>query len=165
MDPSPLGDFYIANKPTNSLFNLSPLLSSTNNPLDIESVQSSFPSSTNAPTIRIGNTDKTIGSLFMNDADSDEIGIRGTPSNNLVYTNLQESRWFGSGILNKPIGDFYTGAGWFSMRGAPYFSFDLENSVHIYTRSRALPEPEEYALVFGIFALAFVIVRRHFQNT
>ena len=54
---------------------------------------------TNAPTI-------TIGKIFMNDAEDDEIGIRGTSGNNLAYTNGQRSRWFGSDILNKPIGDF-----------------------------------------------------------
>ena len=27
-----------------------------------------------------------------------------------------------------------------------------------------VPEPEEYALVFGLFALGFVVVRRYFQK-
>ena len=51
----------------------------------------------------------------MNDSNFDEIGIRGTPPNNLVYSHV-------------------------------------------------IPEPEEYALVFGLFALAFVIIHRQFKR-
>ena len=43
----------------------------------------------------------------MNDADFDEIGIRGTQGNNLVYTTNDIFRWFGAGIMDKPIGDFF----------------------------------------------------------
>ena len=66
--------------------------------------------------ISIGSASRPIGSLFMNDAHQsdgthfqnifDEIHV--TPPN-LVFTNGQTSRWIGSGILNKPIGDFLPG--------------------------------------------------------
>ena len=177
-------NFYTANKPTNLLVSLSPLFSSTNNQKDIDSItrrlQGShgfgplsspprlFPESvTNAPTISAGSASKTIGNIFMNDTASfDEMGIRGTSGGNLVYTNGQTTRLFGSGIMNKPIGDFPTPEGnnneaTFSGRhGAPFFG-----RIHvIHIHGRVIPEPEEYALVFGLFALAFVIVRRHFQK-
>ena len=91
-------DFYTANKPTNQLVSLSPLFSSTNNPRDIESVKvrqasavlgtgatvdlarerAIFSSSTNTPTVTTGSGSKNIGSIFMNDAADDEIGIRHT---------------------------------------------------------------------------------------
>ena len=108
-------DVYFANQPTNQLVSLSPLFSSANNPIDIESVQvrGSFGSArTNAPTMTAGSANKTIGSIFMNRglrsdlSTGDEIGIRGTSGGNLVYTNGQTFRWIGSGILAKPIGDF-----------------------------------------------------------
>ena len=31
-------------------------------------------------------------------------------------------------------------------------------------RGTVIPEPEEYALVFGLFALGFVVVRRQLQK-
>lgn len=43
----------------------------------------------------------------------------------------------------------------------PYFS---NQSVRISINGQIIPEPAEYALVFGIFALAFVIFRRRFQK-
>ena len=123
-------NFYTANKPTNQLVSLSPLFSSANTK-DIDSVRtrlqgstgsySSFSTNsiwfqsnaTNAATIDIqgqGGGSRTIANIFMNDADVDEIGIRITPPN-LAYTNNgQYSRWFGTGILNKPIGDFLSPA-------------------------------------------------------
>ena len=117
-----------------------------------------------------GSASKTIGSIFMNDAAQDEIGIRGTVGGNLAYTNGQTIRWFGSGILDKPISDFKpvgTGAryGFLNDLGAPYFAQrNNQGSFSISVNSHIIPEPEGYALVFGLFALAFVIVRRRFQK-
>ncbi len=101
----------------------------------------------------------------MNDtANFDEMGIRGTPPNNLVFTNGQTSRLFGAGILNKPIGDFLTSDNdsrhFDSRQGAPYFG----NIFGVFIHSRAIPEPEEYALVFGLFALAFVILKNAYER-
>ena len=122
------GPLYFENKPTNALFNLTPLFGSTN-AIDIESVQKRLPGGlrrtyifdpdpflfgnkvTNAPTITIGGTSRPIGKLFMNEGEGtgqyyyDELGIRVT-SPNLVYSSNSVTRWFGSGLLNKPITDF-----------------------------------------------------------
>ena len=106
----------------------------------------------------------------MNDTSTaDEIGIRGASGGgNLVYTNMQKIYFLGSGVLNKPIGDFTSSpygnpvVGFQSIQtitNRPYFGH-LGVDMHIY--SHVIPEPAEYALVFGLFALAFVIVRRCF---
>ena len=170
---------FTANKPTNQFLNLTPLFSSANHPKDIDSITRRlpghgfgilttnvhfFPSNvTNEPTIEAyPSTTKTIGSIFMNDDADDQIGIRGTSGANLAYTNGQGIKWFGSGILNKPISDFRT----HRMHGtdfgmgavlSPYFG-ETQISTHNYI----IPEPAEYALVFGLLALAFVMVRRRF---
>ena len=156
------GTLYFANNPTNQLFNLAPLFSSTNT-IDIESVTARLPgvprhvlspepiqfsnSATNAPTITISNTSRTIGRIFMNDADDDEIGIRITPPN-LIYSANDSSSWFGSGILNKPISDFfpsgYRGTVALSQPnapGAPYFSRDGGSTLQLRFYSRVIPEP------------------------
>ena len=180
--------FYTANKPTNEVVSLSPLFSSTNNPIDIESVRSRLYGSpgsyssifstnsiwfnahaTNAPTVTIGNS-RPIGWIFMNAGNADEeMGIRNTPPN-LVYTTNDVSRWIGSGILDKPIGDFqltysptasylqYENMG----NNAPYFS--ANNTLRVRIHRRVIPEPKEYALVLGLFALAFVFFRRQFKR-
>ena len=174
----PQEGLYIANKPTNEVFALSPLLSSTNTK-DIASVTTrlagsarvtspfysglTFPSTaTNSPTIRIGNTDKNIGWIFMN--GDDEMGIRGTPPNNLVFTNGQTSRWIGSGILNKPIGDFYTAtdgniAEFPTRQGTPYFG-----RVTFGTHSRAIPEPSSFALAALFLAIFLVILKSAYEK-
>ena len=182
---------YRVNNPSNQLSNLSPLFSSTNT-IDIESIESRLSGSsratspfysgltfsadsTNAPTISAGSASKTIGSIFMNDAAQDEIGIRGTAGNSLVYnTNGQRIDWFGSGILDKPIGDFIDVQGhlrvgrdsstFWNALGVPYFAPRRNSEIGISFSHRVIPETEEYAFVFGLFALAFVIVRRHFQK-
>ena len=177
--------FYTANKPTNEVVSLSPLFSSTNTK-DIASVRSrlyGFPGSyssfstnsiwfnphaTNAPTVTIGNS-RPIGWIFMNAGSADEeMGIRNTPPN-LVYTTNDVSRWTGSGIMAKPIGDFqltysptashlqYENMG----NNAPYFS--ANNTLRVRIHRRVIPEPEEYALVFGLFTLGFVFFR-HFRK-
>ncbi len=105
----------------------------------------------------------------MNDAAVDEIGIRVTPPN-LVYTNGQTFSFFGSGILNKSIGDFtagtYSALGWLNTVGAPYFaSRSRSGHFSILVSSRAIPEPEEYALVFGLFAIGFIFFRQFQKKT
>ncbi len=179
------GTIYTANKPTNALFNLTPLFSSTNHPKDIESVTKRIPGAppfgpfstnrftsftntdvTNTPTMTTGNATKTIGKIFMNAAAQSEIGIRGAGGGNLAYTNGQTFGWFGSGVLNKPITDFELT----TVSSSHSFPTDFGNTVRPYfyrggislrIYNRAIPEPEEYALVFGLFALAFVIFRKY----
>lgn len=106
----------------------------------------------------------------MNDDAIDEIGIRGAPGGgNLAYTTTNSLfRWHGSGIMDKPIGDFLDinsevkrhG----NLPGSPYFANRGTSVFHVRFYRRAIPEPAEYALVFGLFALAFVIFHRHFQK-
>ena len=82
---------------------------------------------------------------------------------NLLYGNGEASSWVGAGVINKPIGDFFTGTfnNWGSV---PRFAGSSDGSVRIVINSQIIPEPEEYALVFGLFALGFVIFHRHRQK-
>ena len=100
------------------MLSLSLLLSSTNNPRDIESVQKSIPGgewllrfaggATNTPTI--GSGSRIISHLYMNnDTLGDAIGIRFSSS--LSYSALDSSAWVGAGILNKPTGAFHAPCG------------------------------------------------------
>ena len=114
-----------------------------------------------------GNATKTIGGIFMNDVADDEIGVRGTAGGgNLLYNTNGLFRWFGSGVMDKPIGDFWSdGLGLspgfpfrsvYNPENAPYFAGSGGTTVRIHFYNRVIPEPEEYALVFGLFALGFV---------
>ena len=164
-------DIYNANKPSNQTITLSPLFPSSNT-ADRDSVLSRIPgggktnitfaaSATNTPTITIGSGSRTISSMFMNDVNlADNIGIR--VSSSLNYgTSGQASSWTGSGLLPKPIGDFFIKNvnNWTGLN--PNFA---GSGVTLRIHSAVIPEPEEYALVFGLFALGFVIIRRHFQK-
>ena len=86
------------------------------------------------------------------------MGIRVSGSS-LSYSSGDASAWVGSGILNKPIGDFF--AGTYNSQG-PFFTSLAGMRVTI--NSAVIPEPEEYDLVFALFALAFVLFHRHFQK-
>ena len=100
--------------------------------------------------------------------DRDDIGIRVSGSA-LSYSTGNSSAWVGAGILSKPIGDFHTGTfnnPWNSLDNevSPNFAAASVGSVRVVVNSQIIPEPEEYALIFGLFALAFVILRRHLQK-
>ncbi len=167
-------DIYNANKPSNQTITLSPLSSSTNR-LDIASVNARIPgggksnivfavTATNTPTITIGTTpvNRTINRMFMNDVTAaDNIGIRVSSTFNYGSYSGQASSWVGSGLLEKPIGDFFiknVGA-WATLE--PNFARD---GVTLRIHSGIIPEPEEYALVFGLFALGFVFFHRRWQR-
>ncbi len=173
------GDLYNANRPSNQLLTLSPLFSSSN-AKDIASVNARIPSggktnitfaanATNTPTITIaGRGTRTIARLFMSENANSEfinptlhqydgLGIRNQPPN-LLYGNGEASSWVGAGLIDKPIGDFFTGT--FNHRdGSSAFG-----SMRVVVNSQIIPEPEEYALIFGLFALGFVVVRRYWQR-
>ena len=166
------GNFYNANRPNNQLLTLSPLFSSSNT-IDIHSVSNRIPggvstntifaaSATNTPSITIaGRGTRTIARLFMAENASsgnyDGLGIR-IQSPNILYGSGEASSWVGAGLINKPIGDFYTGT--FERRGvAPHFG-----QVRVVVNSQVIPEPEEYALIFALFALAFVLLHRRHQQ-
>ena len=171
------GNFYNANKPTPTNFQLFPLLSSTNT-IDIASVRARIPgggrtnitfaaNATNTPTITIASINRTISHLFMDDNNTveDTIGIRVSGSA-LSYSTGNSSAWVGSGIINKPIGDFFAGRT-FNNDGSsnPWFAAASNGSVRVIVNNQIIPEPEEYALIFGLFALGFVFFhRRHRQK-
>ena len=183
-------NIYGNNKPTNQLFSLSPLFSSTNHPKDIDSITRRIPGApsfgplsentilfananiTNSPTMTAGSATETIGSIFMNNVDQDyqaEIGIRGMAGDgvNLGYTTNDVFRWVGTGILDKPISDFRLRDSFIISNQTsptrPFFA-SRDGGISLTFHSRAIPEPAEYALVFGLFALAFVIFSRQFKR-
>ena len=158
------------NVPLSSLF-------SSSNTNDIASVRARIPgggrtnitfaaNATNTPTITIASGSRTISHVFIDDdaPHGDDLGIRTASA--LSYSSGQSSAWTGSGILNKPIGDFF--AGTFNNRSgglsAPHFAANSDGSVRVIVNSQVIPEPEEYALIFGLFALGFVFFRRRFQR-
>ncbi len=161
---------YQNNLPSNAQITLSPLFSSTNT-TDMESIRKRIPggartqtfaaNATNTPTITIGTTpvNRTINRMFFNNQPAaDMIGIRVSSSFNYGSYSGQASSWTGAGLLiNKPIGDFLiknVGA-WATLE--PNFA---GSGVTMRIHSAVIPEPEEYALVFGLFALAFVFFHR-----
>ena len=76
--------------------------------------------------------------------------------------------------MAKPFSDFETGSSdatfYYNNRAqssanGPYFAERLPNWVQLrFHRGTIIPEPEEYVLVFGLFALAFVFIRRMMQK-
>ena len=93
------------------------------------------------------------------------MGIRVSGSA-LSFTNGQSSAWTGAGIISKPIGDFF--AGTFPNDGGgnenPWFAARSNGSLQVTFNSQIIPEPEEYALIFGLFALGFVFFHRQIQK-
>ena len=106
---------------------------------------------------------RTISSMFMNNVTlADNISIRASSSSfNYGSYNGQASSWTGSGLMNKPIGDFQIKnvENWAGLN--PNFA---GSGVTLRIHSTLIPEPEEYALIFIPFALGSVILRRHFQK-
>ncbi len=174
------GNLFNANKPNEQTFTLSSLFSSSNTN-DIDSVRTRIPgggrtnitfaaSATNTPTITFGGSSggsRTIASLWLDEdqsvGDEDDMGIRVSGSN-FSYSSSVSSSWTGSGILNKPIGDFFTGTFNNNQALLPRFA-STTGQVRIVVSNQIIPEPEEYALIFGLFALGFVLFhRRHRQK-
>ena len=161
---------FIANSPSNANLSLSPLFSSSNTS-DIESVRvrttgvwgagSPFANNaTNTPTITIGSGSRTISHIFMDDdsLSPDDMGIRVSGSS-LSFSQGASSAWVGAGLIDKPIGDFF--AGTYNSQGP---SFTSLAGMRVTINSAIIPEPEEYALVFGLFALGFVFFHRRWQK-
>ena len=82
--------------------------------------------------------------------EEDGLGIR-VSGNSLPYSTGASSAWVGAGIINKPIGDFFTGT--FDRSLGARFAANNSGSIRVVVNSQVIPEPEEYALVFGLFAL------------
>ena len=180
------GALYVANAPSNQRIALSSVTS-----LDAQTsrdrwyVANVLTNTTTAtdPTLSITTNlvarTSAITSLFLNDdpgtgsTNRDELGIRVSGAS-FRYDASGTSAWSGAGILAKPFSDFYSGAsdGTFSFNnlgttavGGPRFAAASDGSVVVrFHRGTVIPEPEEYALALGLFALGFVLVRRHWQK-
>lgn len=87
------------------------------------------------------------------------IGVAGSQMN-FVQDGL--TAWSGSGLVAKPISDFFAGE-FNNGVGLPYFADGSIGSVRVHIH-RLIPEPEEYALAFGLFALGFAFFHRRQQK-
>ena len=148
---------------------LSPLLSSSNTK-DTASARARIPgggrtnitfgaNATNTSTITSGS--RTIANFWIADnSNEDRLGIRVSGSS-LPYSNGASSAWVGAGIINKPIGNFHVGT---FNRARAFSTFEAAStgSIRLVVNNQIITEPEEYALIFALFALGFVLVRRHF---
>ena len=104
---------------------------------------------------------------------NDQIGIR-VSGGSFTYQNNDASAWSGAGLLNKPFSEFETGSsdGIFTFNNlanlpssGPLFAPYTQGSVQIrFHRGTIIPEPQEYALVFGLFALGFVFFHRRMMQ-
>ena len=163
--------FSSANSPSNAVLALSSLSTTSD---DYESILKRIPggprtqmfdsNATNAPTISVSPGSSTISHMYLHGA-TNAIGPRVSSSFTYGSTGNVGSSWYGAGLLAKPIGDFtagthsnplISGEGTFFSRAANNFQLRVHGAV--------IPEPQEYALVFGLFALGFVFVHRHFQK-
>ena len=130
------------------------------------------------PQITTSSGTRTISHIrLQNNHPTDTLGFRVAGTTSLSYTNGAAVSWIGQGTLPYPIADFSLTAANEYFYGAPAFaagyvnggigsptSFDLRVVVSSAPASLIVPEPEEYALIFTLFALGFVIIRRHFQK-
>ena len=177
------GNLYAQNFPTNAAFTLSALtpssLTFTNKNYNsltgrlnaVFKQESIFipNNATNTPTISFGvGSTLTIDSVYMhhyNGGDNHDLGIRvsDTTGADLVYNSGASMRWFGAGTINKPIGDFRAGS--YRSQANSIGSFFPDQGALVRVHSNAIPEPKEYALIFGLFALGFVFFyRRRMQK-
>lgn len=181
------GGLYIANAPSNERIALSPVTGldaiTSRDRWYVANVLTNLTGAVGAPTLSIttNSVERTsaITALFLNDdpgsgaTDRDELGIRVSGSA-FRYDASGTSAWSGAGILAKPFSDFYSGSsdGIFTFNnlgtggtGGPRFAAGSDGSVQVrFHRGTLIPEPQEYALVFGLLALGFVVARRHWQK-
>ena len=167
--------------------------SATNAPLDLESLRTrlgqtiklgttntnddiTIPSTaTNVPTLTFGSSSRTIANMLLRDvpgAVRDDIGPRVGGSGNFNYDSSGvASSWSGAAVMAKPIGDFvlttpgtYNGNRLGNNVLGSFTSVSANQGLRIRVHGAVIPEPEEYALVFALFALAFVLFHRHRQK-
>ena len=132
---------------------------------------------TNRPRITLGSETRTFNHIFLqNGTQGDAIGLRMPGTNSLSYNMHVASSWRGQGTLPYPIGDFTIPTGtnlFYNGFDGPRWADDAtvgapsDSSFRVFVFNRPgsfVPEPEEYALVFALFALGFVILRRRFQQ-
>ena len=138
---------------------------------------SSLASAAGTPTLSFSNrvangavTNRSIShmALYQQPGGNDWLGPRVGGGSNFTYgTNRPTVNWVGAGLINRPIGDFRSRDPYIRNKAniIGYFGDNtLGGGLRIRVHSATVPEPKEYALVFGLFALGFVIVRRYFPN-
>ena len=179
------GGLYIANAPSNQQLALTSIADqdaiTSRDRWYVANVLTNVTTDT-APTITFTTNSvdqsRALWGLFMNDdpgsgaTDRDELGVRVSGSA-FRYESTSATAWSGAGLLAKPFSDFYAGAtdGTFifnnvgSATTGPRFAAETQGSVQVrFHRGTIIPEPEAYALVFGLFAMGFVLFRRHWQK-
>ncbi len=131
---------------------------------------------TNVPTLSYaGVGSRTIAAMHLNNVANtgwDDIGPR--TSSQLTYGSSPRTvTWIGAAIMtNKPIAHFHlTTPGSYNGNRTPAAGSILgswtgpqANNLRIRVYGSAIPEPEEYALVFGLFALGFVFFHRRMMQ-
>ena len=129
---------------------------------------------TNAPTLAVASVNtRTITGLYLQDDSWDRFGPR--VSSALPYNNSDAISWTGAGVLtNVPISVFATrdpyirarkaGAAGSFYGGSAGQQNQVANGLRWRVHTTVIPEPQEYALVFALFALGFVFFRRHWRR-
>ncbi len=144
----------------------------TTNTLDDITIPST---ATNVPTLTFtGRGSRTIANMFLNDVSGtgwDDIGPRVSGSNLNYGTGQPNVNWIGAATMAKPIGHFhltpftsqntYTGNRPGNGVLRSWTDYTQNNGLRIRVHGAVIPEPKEYALVFGLFALGFVFFHRH----
>ena len=178
------GDLYAGTEPTGQLVALSSITNqnavTSRERWYVANILTNITTAT-TPTISFTTNSVTrsesIASLYMNGGDSgvgrtlqDDIGIR-VSGGSFRYDAGATSAWSGAGILAKPISDFEIVSGAFPNRAGaigvegPLFAANNSGSVRIRLHhGTIIPEPEEYALLFGLFALGFVFFHRRMMQ-
>ncbi len=152
------------------------LIPAGNQPSSFGNYALSFSTNVNfQPRITISNNTRTISHIFLqNFVGSDYVGIRVSGAAPFSYNTNAPVSWRGRGILPYSITNLTTTAAgeyFYNAYSSPYFAArgtagtPASGGLRVVVSSTpVVPEPEEYALVFGLFALGFVVVRRYFQK-
>ena len=169
------GEFLPYNAPASGPIRLADqLIASGNLPALFGDYALSFSTNVNfQPRITISNNTRTIGHITLVNAGFDSVGIRVSESA-LSYNTNNPVSWRGRGVLPYSITNLTataSGEYFYNHVSSPYFAAVGTRGTPtsgglrmIISSTPVVPEPEEYALIFGLFALGFVILRRHFQK-
>ena len=137
-----------------------------------------------SPQITTSGGTRTISHIFLQNfthtnqlgdgAVGDFVGIRVSGATRLSYTNQSPVSWTGMGILPYSITNLQTTASgeyFYNYSSGPDFAAagstgnpSASGFRMVVSSTPVIPEPQEYALVFALFALAFVIIHRHRQK-
>ena len=131
--------------------------------------------SASRPQVATPSGTRTISHIYLEqDSDTDLMGIR-VGGSALSYSTNDVVSWSGQGTLSQSITNFVvnTAGEYYYNFSGPYFAAESivgtpsSSGLRVVVSSapKALvPEPEEYALVFALFALGFVFFHRRMQR-